>query len=65
MTWKRAVRLAAFVCALVGTGTPLLGQAVQTSALTGTIKDATGAVHPDSECGSRAPWRRLNGANAE
>jgi len=46
MTWKRAVRLAAFVCALVGTGTPLLGQAVQTSALTGTIKDATGAVLP-------------------
>ena len=46
MTWKRAVRLAGFVCALVGTGTPLLGQAVQTSALTGTIKDATGAVLP-------------------
>jgi hypothetical protein len=46
MTSKRAVRLAVWVCALAGSATPLLAQAVQTSTLTGTIKDATGAVLP-------------------
>src|SRR5262249_41778974 len=46
MHWKRVVPVCALVCALLGTTTPLLAQAVQTSALTGTVKDATGAVLP-------------------
>src|SRR4051812_8680741 len=46
MKWKSVVPLLALVCATLGTATPLLAQAVQTSTLTGTIKDATGAVLP-------------------
>jgi outer membrane receptor protein involved in Fe transport len=46
MRWKPVVPVAAFVCALIGTATPLLAQAVQTSTLTGLVKDTTGAVLP-------------------
>src|SRR5438094_1634163 len=46
MRWKPVVPVIAFVCAILGTATPLLAQAVQTSSLTGTIKDSTGAVLP-------------------
>jgi hypothetical protein len=46
MKWKRIVPLIALVCAIVGTTTPLLAQAVQTSALTGTVKDSSGGVLP-------------------
>jgi hypothetical protein len=47
MNWKSAVAaLALLGAALVATTTPLLAQAVQTSTLTGTIKDGTGAVLP-------------------
>jgi len=46
MKWKPAVPVIAFVCAILGAATPLLAQAVQTSSLTGTIKDSTGAVLP-------------------
>jgi carboxypeptidase family protein/TonB-dependent receptor-like protein len=46
MKWKRVVPGIAVVCALLGTASPLLAQAVQTSTLVGTIKDATGAVLP-------------------
>src|SRR5438477_311847 len=46
MKWKPVVPVIAFVCAIAWTATPLLAQAVQTSALTGTVKDSTGAVLP-------------------
>jgi carboxypeptidase family protein/TonB-dependent receptor-like protein len=46
MRWKPVVPVLAFVCAMLGAATPLLAQAVQTSALTGTVKDSTGAVLP-------------------
>jgi len=46
MKWKPVVPVIAFVCAIIGTATPLLAQAVQTSILTGTVKDTTGAVLP-------------------
>ena len=46
MKWKPVVPVIALVCAWLGTTTPLLAQAVQTSSLTGTIKDSTGAVLP-------------------
>src|SRR5437763_9635937 len=46
MKWKTVVPLLAFVCAMLGSATPLLAQAVQTSTLTGTVKDSTGAVLP-------------------
>src|SRR5262245_51410431 len=46
MKWKRVVPVIALACALLGSATPLLAQAVQTSALTGTVKDTTGAVLP-------------------
>ena len=47
MNWKSAVAaLALLGAALVATTIPLLAQAVQTSTLTGTIKDGTGAVLP-------------------
>ncbi len=46
MKWKPAVPVIALVCAILGAATPLLAQAVQTSSLTGTIKDSTGAVLP-------------------
>jgi hypothetical protein len=46
MTWKTVVPVLAFVCATLGSANPLLAQAVQTSALTGTVKDSTGAVLP-------------------
>src|SRR5256885_16423061 len=46
MKWKPVVPVLALLCAMLGTATPLLAQAVQTSALTGTVKDSTGAVLP-------------------
>ncbi|MEP6467839.1 MAG: carboxypeptidase-like regulatory domain-containing protein, partial [Parafilimonas sp.] len=47
MKWKSAVARLAFMCAaLVAAASPLLAQAVQTSALTGTVKDTSGAVLP-------------------
>src|SRR3954463_10115327 len=46
MTWKPVVPVLAFVCAMLGSANPLVAQAVQTSALTGTVKDSTGAVLP-------------------
>jgi outer membrane receptor protein involved in Fe transport len=46
MTWKPVVPLLAILCAMLGTATPLLAQAVQTSTLTGSVKDTTGAVLP-------------------
>src|SRR4051794_4566359 len=46
MTWKPVVPVLAFLCATLGPTNPLLAQAVQTSALTGTVKDSTGAVLP-------------------
>jgi outer membrane receptor protein involved in Fe transport len=46
MKWKPVVPAIAFVCAMCGPATPLLAQAVQTTSLTGTIKDTTGAVLP-------------------
>src|SRR4029079_6593066 len=46
MKWKPAAPVIALVCAWLGAATPLLAQAVQTSSLTGTVKDSTGAVLP-------------------
>jgi Carboxypeptidase regulatory-like domain/TonB dependent receptor len=47
MMWKSAVATLALVgAALVAAAAPLLAQAVQTSTLTGTIKDGTGGVLP-------------------
>ena len=46
MKWKPVVPVLALVCAWLAAPTPLLAQAVQTSSLTGTVKDSTGAVLP-------------------
>src|SRR5205085_5521118 len=47
MTWKSALATAAFAgAAIVAAATPLLAQAVQTSTLTGTVKDESGGVLP-------------------
>jgi hypothetical protein len=46
MKWKPVVPVIALVCAWLAAATPLLAQAVQTSSLTGTVKDSTGAVLP-------------------
>jgi carboxypeptidase family protein/TonB-dependent receptor-like protein len=46
MTWKLVVAATALTSALAATASPLLAQAVQTSSLTGTVKDGTGAVLP-------------------
>src|SRR5258708_15756697 len=46
MKWKLAVAVIALASAVVATTTPLLAQAVQTSTLTGTVKDGTGAILP-------------------
>src|SRR5438105_15792299 len=46
MTWKRVVPALALVCVFGGAATPLFAQAVQTTVLTGTIKDTTGGVLP-------------------
>ena len=46
MKWKPVGPAIALVCAILGSATPLLAQAVQTSTLTGTIKDTTGSVLP-------------------
>ena len=47
MKWTRALAALALGCAtLVANAAPLFAQAVQTSTLTGTIKDGTGAVLP-------------------
>ena len=46
MKWKPVVPVMALLCAILGAATPLLAQAVQTSTLTGTVRDSTGAVLP-------------------
>jgi hypothetical protein len=46
MKWKPVAAVLALAGALIATATPLLAQAVQTAALTGTVKDSTGAVLP-------------------
>ena len=46
MKWKPVVPVIAVLCAILGAATPLLAQAVQTSTLTGTVRDSTGAVLP-------------------
>ena len=46
MNWKSAAAVTMFVYVTLGAAPPLLAQAVQTSSLTGTIKDSTGAVLP-------------------
>ena len=46
MKWKPVVPVLALLCAMLGAATPLLAQAVQTSTLTGTVRDSTGAVLP-------------------
>jgi Carboxypeptidase regulatory-like domain len=46
MRWKPVVPAVALLCAILGSTTSLLAQAVQTSTLTGTVKDSTGAVLP-------------------
>src|SRR5205809_153748 len=47
MKWKSALATLVLGCTtLVANAAPLLAQAVQTSTLTGTIKDGTGAVLP-------------------
>ncbi|PYQ81590.1 MAG: hypothetical protein DMG03_19505 [Acidobacteria bacterium] len=46
MNWKRVVPVLALTCAMGGLARPLFAQAVQTAALTGTVKDSTGAVLP-------------------
>src|SRR5256885_12630885 len=46
MKWNRALLALVLVGATGGAAAPLLAQAVQTATLTGTIKDATGAVLP-------------------
>ena len=44
--WKAAVSIMTFACAVAGSARPVFAQAVQTSALTGTVKDSSGAVLP-------------------
>jgi hypothetical protein len=46
MKWTSVIFAMVLAGALAATTTPLLAQAVQTSSLTGTIKDTTGAVLP-------------------
>jgi hypothetical protein len=46
MKWKPVVPVLVLVCATLGSATPLLAQAVQTSALSGIVRDTTGAVLP-------------------
>src|ERR1700704_1144201 len=46
MKWKLAVAVMALTSALVATTAPLLAQAVQTSTLSGTVRDGTGGVLP-------------------
>src|SRR5438093_2266571 len=46
MNWKRVVPVLALTCAMGGLARPLFAQAGQTSSLTGTVKDSTGAVLP-------------------
>jgi hypothetical protein len=55
MKWKRAVPLVALLCATIGSANPLLAQAVQTSTLTGTVKDSTGAVLPGATVNVSSP----------
>src|SRR3979490_3146607 len=56
MTWKSARAALAFgVAAVVATAPPLLAQAVQTSTLTGTIKDGSGGVLPGVTATAASP----------
>jgi Carboxypeptidase regulatory-like domain/TonB dependent receptor-like, beta-barrel len=56
MRWKSAVVIAALTsAALFAPATPVRAQAVQTSTLTGTIKDGTGAVLPGVTVNASSP----------
>ena len=55
MTWKSVAGLIALVSAITASTIPLGAQAVQTSTLTGTVRDGTGAVLPGPKC--LRPWR--------
>src|SRR5213078_1246947 len=46
MMWKRVVPALALLCVVGGAAAPLFAQAVQTTVLTGTVKDTTGGVLP-------------------
>ncbi len=56
MRWKPALATLALVgAALVSNAPPLLAQAVQTSTLSGTIKDGSGAVLPGATVSVSSP----------
>src|SRR6184192_3734275 len=55
MNWKRVVPVLALACAMGGLARPLFAQAVQTAALTGTVKDSTGAVLPGATVNVSSP----------
>src|SRR5207249_11593271 len=55
MNWKRVVPVLALTCAMGGLARPLFAQAVQTAALTGTVKDSTGAVLPGATVNVSSP----------
>src|SRR5437660_1553327 len=56
MRWKSAVAIAALTSsALLAAATPLRAQAVQTSTLTGTVRDGTGAVLPGVTVNASSP----------
>jgi hypothetical protein len=55
MNWKRVVPVLALTCAMGGASGPLFAQAVQTAALTGTVKDSTGAVLPGATVNVSSP----------
>ena len=55
MNWKRVVPVLVLACAMGGLARPLFAQAVQTAALTGTVKDSTGAVLPGATVNVSSP----------